>query len=363
MGFLNETITILAATQLILLSGTFLLHYRGELAVWITLFCICLVAYILIGLPPVSSNTWLSYFLFRLATLSPYLLWIIAFQLFVDDRAIPVSLIIIIVAGITTRALGIGIAILEPQILANNIFYTIIHVIPQGLMLSFTIHSVYLAIMGYNSDLLEQRRRVRLFFVFFMGVLCTFVLGIDFINLLGRFTAYTISIGLPKIAVLTYLFGTAFALNLALLRARGQTTTDLDLDSPDQHSAIGPNGRRSEDTLLLIDKIKQQIAKDRMYSQPGLTIRDLAAAVSVQEYKVRRVINRELGYKNFSQFLNNYRIQEASERISKSTLPISSIALDVGYSSLSVFNRAFRERFGTTPSQFRTQKKHAGNFA
>lgn len=361
MGFLNETITILAATQLILLSGTFLLHYRGALAVWITLFCICLVAYTLIGLPPVSSNIWLSYFLFRLATLSPYLLWIIAFQLFVDDRAIPVSLIIIIVAGITTRALGIGIAILEPQILANNIFYTIIHVIPQGLMLSFTIHSVYLAIMGYNSDLLEQRRRVRLFFVFFMGVLCTFVLGIDFINLLGRFTAYTISIGLPKIAVLTYLFGTSFALNLALLRARGQVATEI--DSPDPHTAIGPNGRRTEDTLLLIDKIKRQIAEDRMYSQPGLTIKDLALAVSVQEYKVRRVINSELGYKNFSQFLNNYRIQEASKRISESTLPISSIALDVGYSSLSVFNRAFRERFGTTPSQFRTQKKHAGNVA
>jgi AraC-like DNA-binding protein len=38
-------------------------------------------------------------------------------------------------------------------------------------------------------------------------------------------------------------------------------------------------------------------------------------------------------------------------------MPISSIALDVGFSSLSVFNKAFKERFGMTPSAWRQARQ------
>jgi AraC-like DNA-binding protein len=35
-------------------------------------------------------------------------------------------------------------------------------------------------------------------------------------------------------------------------------------------------------------------------------------------------------------------------------IPISSIALDVGYASLSSFNKAFKDTHGVTPSTWRT---------
>lgn len=72
------------------------------------------------------------------------------------------------------------------------------------------------------------------------------------------------------------------------------------------------------------------------------------------EHKLRRLINKELGYRNFNQYLNRYRIDEASKRlISEADLPILTIALDVGFNSLSSFNKAFKEKHQQTPTEFR----------
>jgi AraC-like DNA-binding protein len=71
---------------------------------------------------------------------------------------------------------------------------------------------------------------------------------------------------------------------------------------------------------------------------------------------LRRVINQQLKFKNFNQFLNNYRIEDACTRLRETNAPISTIALDVGYTSLSVFNKAFKERYKVTPSVFRNSE-------
>jgi AraC-like DNA-binding protein len=61
----------------------------------------------------------------------------------------------------------------------------------------------------------------------------------------------------------------------------------------------------------------------------------------------------ELGYRNFNDFLHHYRLQEAAARLLAEDLPILSIALDCGYGSIGPFNRAFRQRFGMTPTEYR----------
>ena len=47
------------------------------------------------------------------------------------------------------------------------------------------------------------------------------------------------------------------------------------------------------------------------YRQEGLTIGRLAEQLGTQEYRLRRLINRRLGYRNFNEYLNDYRIREA----------------------------------------------------
>ncbi|MEM8726174.1 MAG: helix-turn-helix domain-containing protein, partial [Pseudomonadota bacterium] len=74
------------------------------------------------------------------------------------------------------------------------------------------------------------------------------------------------------------------------------------------------------------------------------------------EHRLRALINRRLGYRNFSAFLNRHRIAEAREKLSDREavdLPVLTIAMDLGYNSLPTFNRAFRSETGTTPSEYR----------
>jgi len=72
--------------------------------------------------------------------------------------------------------------------------------------------------------------------------------------------------------------------------------------------------------------------------------------------KLRRVINQQSGYRNFSQFLNHCRIARAQEQLADPALRYTSIltlTLELGYGSIGPFNRAFREQTGVTPTQFR----------
>ncbi|NHO64924.1 helix-turn-helix transcriptional regulator [Aestuariicella hydrocarbonica] len=106
----------------------------------------------------------------------------------------------------------------------------------------------------------------------------------------------------------------------------------------------------------LLQQLTQLMEHERVYRQMGLTIGQLAASLSLPEYRLRKVINAGLGYRNFNDFLNTYRIREASERLADPLKPdeaILNIALDTGYRSLSSFNKAFKEAFGQTPTEYR----------
>ena len=93
-----------------------------------------------------------------------------------------------------------------------------------------------------------------------------------------------------------------------------------------------------------------------LYLEPGLTIGGLADILHVPEHRLRRLINGGLGYRNFAAFVNDYRIEEAKRRLADPELAREQIiqhAFSLGYASLAPFNRAFRERVGVSPTEFR----------
>jgi AraC-like DNA-binding protein len=86
----------------------------------------------------------------------------------------------------------------------------------------------------------------------------------------------------------------------------------------------------------------------------------LAGRLGAPEYRLRRLINQRLGHRNFSAFLNGYRLDEAIAALedpSQAEVPILTIALDAGFQSVSVFNRAFKVRTGVTPTEFRRRRQ------
>lgn len=102
--------------------------------------------------------------------------------------------------------------------------------------------------------------------------------------------------------------------------------------------------------------VVQAMEEQRLYRLPGLGIGALAERLNLPEHRLRALINGQLDFKNYSAFLNHYRLREVARRLrdpGDAHLPILSIALDEGYASLAPFNRAFREAFGCSPSEYR----------
>ena len=108
----------------------------------------------------------------------------------------------------------------------------------------------------------------------------------------------------------------------------------------------------------LARRVSEEMAGRRLWRREGLGIAELARELGTQEYRLRRAINRHLGYRNFNDFLHDYRLTEAAARLAEASeahLPVLTIALECGYGSIGPFNRAFKARFGVSPSQFRNQ--------
>ena len=106
----------------------------------------------------------------------------------------------------------------------------------------------------------------------------------------------------------------------------------------------------------LIDALMRLMADERIYRHDNLTIGALAAKLKVPEYRLRRLINQRLGYRNFNVFLNNHRIEEAKAALAdpaQAKVPVITIAMDAGFQSLGPFNRAFKATTGVTPTEYR----------
>jgi AraC-like DNA-binding protein len=80
---------------------------------------------------------------------------------------------------------------------------------------------------------------------------------------------------------------------------------------------------------------------DRTYRQEGLTIGRLAQVHRLPEYKLRRLINQGLGYRNFTSLLNHYRLADVKAALGDPSQAAS---------------RAFKADTGLTPSEYRRLK-------
>jgi AraC-like DNA-binding protein len=109
----------------------------------------------------------------------------------------------------------------------------------------------------------------------------------------------------------------------------------------------------------LAETLRSAMQDQHSYRQEDLSIARLAAQLAVPEYRLRRLINQRLGHRNFSAFVNSYRLNEACTVLAdpvRRHLPVLSIALDAGFQSIGPFNRAFKAGTGMTPTEYRRQK-------
>ncbi|MBX2826568.1 MAG: helix-turn-helix transcriptional regulator [Flavobacteriaceae bacterium] len=105
-----------------------------------------------------------------------------------------------------------------------------------------------------------------------------------------------------------------------------------------------------------LENIDQIMRQRKLYLKPDLSLKDLADHINLPPREVSLVINRHSN-KNFANFINSYRIEEAKKLLETGNAKskIISVAHDSGFNNLSTFNVAFKAMTNKTPTQYRSQ--------
>ena len=118
---------------------------------------------------------------------------------------------------------------------------------------------------------------------------------------------------------------------------------------------IGGGGR--EHTLVW--KIRQNPEVEKIYCDADLSLQSLADRLSISSHLLSQVLNEKLE-RNFSDFVNYYRVEEA-KRILRSPRgakkKIAVVAIEVGFNTMVAFYNAFKKYTGMPPARY---KKNAG---
>ncbi len=105
--------------------------------------------------------------------------------------------------------------------------------------------------------------------------------------------------------------------------------------------------------------LQRLMADEHAYRSEDLTVASLAQRLAVPEYRLRRLINQRLGHRNFSAYVNGWRLAEVCAALAdpaRRAVPVLTVALDAGFQSIGPFNRAFKTATGLTPTEFRRQR-------
>ncbi len=330
LEYLNLAIRFIGASQIILLIVYVAVSKNpGRVKTVSVMFLLGCLSYLL--LPTIEKYT-LIYdqitLLWIFPSIVPSMLLLLVWFIFEEECKWPIWILVItgisIGASLYYQYVGVGLP-------GSPIWLQVLKAV-------IAISAVFIVWHGRDNDLVEMRSKIRMLMVLVVA-LETFVIVV-----FESVTHYS-----PPLALDTLLLSIVvlflFALSFFLLRLNPEGLF-MRIESPITHETKDP---------MLMELI-ERMESERLYADHDLRVGSLASLLNVPEYKLRQKINQELGYRNFNQFVNRYRIEEAGSKLRKEArTPVLSIALDVGFRSISSFNSAFQAHFGVSPTKYRSE--------
>lgn len=145
-------------------------------------------------------------------------------------------------------------------------------------------------------------------------------------------------------------FSSALYLGLFILMFRKKTD---DLFSATNRKALKKlNEGTTQEWAQRLDKLMYE---KELFANPNLKLHDVAGEMHISGHQLSQFLNEHMG-KNFTLFVNDYRIQEACKILeSETNLSIEGISSEVGFNSKSTFFAAFKKAKGITPAQYQQQ--------
>lgn len=94
---------------------------------------------------------------------------------------------------------------------------------------------------------------------------------------------------------------------------------------------------------------------EERYSEP-ITLDDAARAAGYSRCHFSKVFRERLGV-CFVSYLGRVRLRRAAELLARTEMPVTRVALEVGFNDLSHFERVFRTAYRRSPSKYRGESK------
>jgi AraC-like DNA-binding protein len=217
----------------------------------------------------------------------------------------------------------------------------------------FALLAVAQTVASWRADLIEGRRRLRIFIVA-AGALYTLV------NMGVRVLPSSVASVWQGPVELVVLAGIVAAAAWRLVGVAGEVLEApvpvAEPPPPVLEEAAPPDPAE----VALLDRLDRLMREERVYREEGLTIAVLAHRLDVPEYRLRRTINQRLGARNFNAFLNGFRLAEVRQALAdpaRAGEAVLALALEAGFQSLGPFNRAFKAETGLTPTEFRKAQR------
>lgn len=153
---------------------------------------------------------------------------------------------------------------------------------------------------------------------------------------------------------------TGFALvNLLLIYALRQSALFAGL-SLEEAELLEPRAA-PEDAARPTDEEKNRLERfmdsEKPYLNANLSLNQLARGLGVAPRELSLLINRGF-HQNFFDFVGDYRLRHAAQLLDRrdEAKTVLEVMLEAGFNSKSVFNTAFKEKTGLTPTQYRKRK-------
>jgi AraC-like DNA-binding protein len=225
----------------------------------------------------------------------------------------------------------------------------------QALLAAFNIaaaalclHAMYLIVRGWRGDLVDSRRASRVVILAITALFAAAQGAAGALHWLGRggpFASFVIGPDFGAVAISAL----SLAMGGLLLQARAAL-----FPTPAAPAEAADAKLIAADRVLLAKL--EAFMNAGGWRRDGLSIGAVARDIGTPEYRLRRLINTRLGHRNFADFVNGFRVEAAKTRLAdpaQADVTIASIAFDLGFGSLSPFNRAFRGATGSTPTAWR----------
>ncbi len=150
-------------------------------------------------------------------------------------------------------------------------------------------------------------------------------------------------------------------INETIEKAKGLLAQRNQLDKPLQEiqpaleeekpATTAPRGKtKNELVSLMLDYIDHHFCQN-------ITVGKVAAVCGINDSYASQIFNREVG-QSFSSYLSGKRIAKGIELLQTTNMPITTIAVEIGYKDYFYFSKVFKKYTGETPTACRERAQN-----